>query len=145
MGYNFGCMIASDTLLILGVGFPGQAIQWAHSRFRGSKGRCHGNHFWLSIYGCTLEPSGKYDWAVCVRRWCSLMSVYFDRLLLFNFCHPSASPMWIVLLIFTNHECGFEQCCEPVLYGSFVCCCCAWLHDNSLCNAVVRLQDKFKS
>jgi len=37
--------------LILGVGFRGQAIWWRHSRFRGSKGCCHGNHFWLSIYG----------------------------------------------------------------------------------------------
>ena len=27
MGYNFSCMTASDTLLILGVGFRGQAIQ----------------------------------------------------------------------------------------------------------------------
>ena len=26
MGYNFGCIIASDTCLILGVGFRGQAI-----------------------------------------------------------------------------------------------------------------------
>jgi len=32
--------------LILGVGFRGQAIQWRHSRDRGSKGRCHGNQFW---------------------------------------------------------------------------------------------------
>jgi len=26
MGYNFGCVIASGRYLILGVGFPGQAI-----------------------------------------------------------------------------------------------------------------------
>jgi len=37
--------------LILGVGFRGQAIRWRHSRFQGSKGCCHGNHFWLSVYG----------------------------------------------------------------------------------------------
>jgi len=37
--------------LILGVGFRGQAIWWRHSRFWGYKGCCHGNHFWLSIYG----------------------------------------------------------------------------------------------
>ena len=26
MGYNFGCVVASGTILILGVGFRGQAI-----------------------------------------------------------------------------------------------------------------------
>jgi len=27
MGYNFGCVIANGTILILGVGFRGQAIR----------------------------------------------------------------------------------------------------------------------
>jgi len=49
MGYNFGCMIASDTLFDSGSGFSGQAIQWTHSQFRGSKGCCHGNHI-LAFY-----------------------------------------------------------------------------------------------
>jgi len=50
MGYNFSCMIATDKrCLILGVGFRGQAIRRRHSRDRGSKGRCHGNHF-LAVY-----------------------------------------------------------------------------------------------
>jgi len=54
IGYNFGCMIASDTLFdsrgwVFGV-------RWRHSRFWGSKGCCHGNHFWLSIYAVTLAP-----------------------------------------------------------------------------------------
>jgi len=40
--------------LILGVGFRGQAIRWRHSRFRGSKGCCHGKHFWLSIHGVQI-------------------------------------------------------------------------------------------
>jgi len=30
--------------------------------------------------GCTLAPPGEYDWTVCVRRWCGLMSNYFDHL-----------------------------------------------------------------
>ena len=38
MGYNFGCMIASDMLFDSGVGFRGQAIRSRHIRFRGSKG-----------------------------------------------------------------------------------------------------------
>jgi len=45
MGYNFSCMIASDTLLILGVGFQGQAIRRRHSQDGVSKGHCHGNQF----------------------------------------------------------------------------------------------------
>jgi len=45
IGYNFGCMIDSDTLLILGVGFLGQTIWWRHSRDRLSKGRCMSNQF----------------------------------------------------------------------------------------------------
>jgi len=61
-------------LLILGVGFRGQAIRWRHSRFWGSKGRCHDNHF-LAFYiwaahwrhlADTTEPSmWSGDAALC--------------------------------------------------------------------------------
>jgi len=39
--------------------------------------------------GCTLAPPGEYDWTVHVRRRCSLMSNYFDYLLLllWQHCH----------------------------------------------------------
>ena len=47
MNYNFSCMSLATRCLILGVRFRGQAIRWRHSRFRGSQGHCHGNHFWL--------------------------------------------------------------------------------------------------
>jgi len=43
MGYNFGCMIASDTLFDSRVGFRGQTIGRRHSRDQVFKGRCHGN------------------------------------------------------------------------------------------------------
>jgi len=47
VGYNFGFMIASNTLFdSRGVGFWGQAIRRRHSRDRLSKGHCHGNQFW---------------------------------------------------------------------------------------------------
>jgi len=46
LGYNFGCIIASDALFDSRVGFQGQAIRWRHSQFRGSKERCQGNQFW---------------------------------------------------------------------------------------------------
>jgi len=38
--------------------------------------------FWLSILECTSAPPGECDWTVCVWRRCSLMSNYFDHLLL---------------------------------------------------------------
>jgi len=47
--------------LILGVGFRGQAIQWRHSRDRGSKGRCHGNQFWDCI-NCKWTSSAATDY-----------------------------------------------------------------------------------
>jgi len=46
MGYNFGCVIASDTLFDSRGGFQGQAIRRKPSRNRVSKGRCHDNQFW---------------------------------------------------------------------------------------------------
>jgi len=46
VGYNFHCMIASDTLFDSGVDFQGQAIRRGHSQDRVSKGRCNGNQFW---------------------------------------------------------------------------------------------------
>jgi len=51
VGYNFGCVLASNILLDSRGGFSGQATRRRHSQFRGSKGRCHGNHFWLFKYG----------------------------------------------------------------------------------------------
>jgi len=59
MGYNFGFMIASDTLFDSRGGFRGQAIRWRHSRFRGSKACCHGNHFWLSSYGVHIDATWR--------------------------------------------------------------------------------------
>jgi len=49
IGYNFGCMIASDTLFDSGGWVFGAKLFDEDSRFRGSKGRCHGNHF-LAFY-----------------------------------------------------------------------------------------------
>ena len=63
VGYNFGCMIASDTLFdsmgsVFGVKLSDEDI--ADFGFRSSTGRCHGNRFWLSIL-VTLVPPGEYD------------------------------------------------------------------------------------
>ena len=45
MGYNFSCVIASDTLFDSRDGFSGSSYPMRHSRLRGFKGRCYGNHF----------------------------------------------------------------------------------------------------
>jgi len=44
MGYNFGCKIASDTMFDSRRGFSGSSNPMKTYQFRGSKGRCHGNH-----------------------------------------------------------------------------------------------------
>jgi len=64
MGYNFGCMIASDTLLDSTGGFWDHASRWRHTRFRGSTGCCHGDHFWLSIYGVHIGATWRI-WLNC--------------------------------------------------------------------------------
>jgi len=82
MGYNFGCMTASDTLFdSRDRGFLGSSCPMKTYRFPGSKGRCHGNHFlafyiwgahWLHLANMT-EPSMCGGDA-------ALMSNYFDHL-----------------------------------------------------------------
>ena len=59
MDYNFGCMIASDTLFDSRGEFSGSSYPMKTAN---SKGFCHGNQFWPSKYGvqCTLAPPGEY-------------------------------------------------------------------------------------
>jgi len=59
MGYNFGCMIASDTLFDSRGGFSGSSYPIKHSRFRGSKGRCHGDYFRHSICGVHIGTTWR--------------------------------------------------------------------------------------
>jgi len=63
--------------LILGVGFRGQAIRWRHSRFPVSKGRCHRNHFWLTIYGVHIGAI----WRIRVNRPCAATMRPYVKLL----------------------------------------------------------------
>ena len=53
------------------------AIRWKHSWFRGSKGCCHGNHFWLSIYGV---HSGA-TWRIRLNRPCAAAMRPYGKLL----------------------------------------------------------------
>jgi len=77
MGYNFGCMIASDSLFDSRVGFRGQANRWRHSRDRVSKGRCHSNHFSLSIYTMYIGAT----WRIRLSRSCAAAMRPYVKLL----------------------------------------------------------------
>jgi len=85
MDYNFGCIIASDTLFNSRGDFLGSsyAMKWQHSRFRRSKGGCHGNHFlafyiyavqigatwWIRLsrlYAVAMRPRVKLLWALTI-------------------------------------------------------------------------------
>ena len=45
VGYNLGCMIASNTIFDSRGELSGSSYPIRHSRDRVSKGRCHGTHF----------------------------------------------------------------------------------------------------
>ena len=58
VGYNFGCMIASDTLFDSRGGFWGYPMKTAD--FEVLKDVCcHGNRFWLSIYGVHIGATWR--------------------------------------------------------------------------------------
>jgi len=67
MSYNFSCMIASDMLFDSRGGFSGSSYPMKTYRFRGSKGRCHSNRFWLSIYGVHIDAT----WRIRLNRPCT--------------------------------------------------------------------------
>jgi len=54
--------------LILWISFRDQAIQWRHSRDRGSKGRCHGNQFWDYV-SCKWTLTGDNDTRLSYEGW----------------------------------------------------------------------------
>jgi len=80
---GFVWMIATRQLVMEG-GLSGRPTKCRYCQYPATEGRCHSNHFCLSVYGimdCTLAPSGEYDWIVCVLQRYGLMSNYFDHLL----------------------------------------------------------------
>jgi len=78
VGYNFGCMIASDSLFDSRAGFSVSVCPMkTYSRDRVSKGRCHGNHFCLSIYGVYFGAS----WRIRLNRPCATVMRSYVKLL----------------------------------------------------------------
>jgi len=61
MGYNFGCMIASDTLLILGVVFGVKLSDEDIADFELLRNVAMATIFGFQYTGCTLAPREKYD------------------------------------------------------------------------------------
>ena len=62
MGYNFGCMIASDTLFdsrrwFFGVKLSDEDI----ADFKITRDVAIANIFWFLYMGCTLAPPDEYD------------------------------------------------------------------------------------
>ena len=53
----------------------------------------------------TLVPPGKYNWTICLRQWCGLMSNYFDHLL----------PRWpqSFSILYNGMPLPPENCCFP--------------------------------
>jgi len=61
MGYNFGCMIASDTLLILGVVFRVKLSDEDIANFELLSDVAMATIFGFLYIGCTLAPPEEYD------------------------------------------------------------------------------------
>jgi len=68
VGYDFGCMIATDMLFDSWGEFWGKAMPWRHRRDRGSDALYDGNHF-LAFYiwdshwhGCHVHIHDAYGW-----------------------------------------------------------------------------------
>ena len=61
MGYNFGCMIASNTLLILGVVFGVKLSDEDIADFELLRDVAMATIFGFLYIGCTLAPPEEYD------------------------------------------------------------------------------------
>ena len=82
MGYNFGCMIASDTMFDSMGGFSESSKSDEDiADFGVLRDVEIVTVFGFQYKGCVLTPSGEYDGTVHVRRRCGLMSNDFDHLL----------------------------------------------------------------
>jgi len=99
VGYNFGCVIASDTLFDSRAGFSGSSYPMKTqpiSRFY--KARCHGNHFWLSIlYGVHIGAT----WRIRLNRQCATTCYFREHG--GKVCYPRLPCCYV--LIFNIRSC----------------------------------------
>jgi len=61
MGYNFGCMIASDTLFDSRGGFSGSSYLMKTAYFEVLRDVAMATIFGFLYMGCTLAPPEEYD------------------------------------------------------------------------------------
>jgi len=61
MGYNFGSVIASDTLFDSRGGFSGSSYPMKTADFEVLRDIATANIFWFLYMLCTLVPPGEYD------------------------------------------------------------------------------------
>ena len=61
MGYNFGCMIASDTLFDSKGGFSGSSYPMKTADFEVLRDVAMATIFGFLYMGCTLAPPEEYD------------------------------------------------------------------------------------
>jgi len=56
--------------------------------------------------GCTLEPPGKYDWTVHVRRWCDLFVKLLRPVVFLDSVARDAVTWWLIITC-------WMACCKP--------------------------------
>jgi len=91
MATNFGTKIAINWLcvndsdyrqLVVEGDLTRRPTECTYSRYPTRKGRCHGNHCWLSVDGVHIGAAWRMRLnRRCAARRCGLMSNYFDHLL----------------------------------------------------------------
>jgi len=80
--YNWLCENNSDLAIGYGGGVGGQPTKCRYCRYPASRDITMATIFVFLYVECTLAPPDEYDWTVRVWQQCSLMSNYFDHLLL---------------------------------------------------------------
>jgi len=83
MGYNFGCMIANDTLFDSRGRLSRSSCPMQTADFGVVRDIAVATVFGFLYIGCTLASPGECDWTVHVHWRCGLMSYYFDHLFSF--------------------------------------------------------------
>jgi len=77
VGYNFGCIIASDTLFNSRGGFSGSSYPMKTEPTSRFWGRCRSNRFWLYICGVHIDAT----WRIRLNRPCAATMRPYVKLL----------------------------------------------------------------
>ena len=75
--YNWLCVNDSDKAIGYGGGLSGRPTECRYCRYPATKGRCHGNHFCLSIFGVYTGVT----WRILLNRPCTAAMRAYVKLL----------------------------------------------------------------